>query len=80
MANLLPVSRPQAVNFATSTIGVVDTGGKFATGGNNTGGKVDACVNVTGGKLPLISTTPAAMMSMTLVANGNNIRLLTPYR
>ena len=26
-------------NFATSSAGVVDTGGKFATGVNNTGGK-----------------------------------------
>jgi hypothetical protein len=28
-----------ATNFATSTAGVVDTGGKFATGINDTGGK-----------------------------------------
>jgi hypothetical protein len=28
-----------AANFATSSAGVVDTGGKFATGVNDTGGK-----------------------------------------
>jgi hypothetical protein len=28
-----------AANFATGTAGVVDTGGKFATGVNNTCGK-----------------------------------------
>jgi hypothetical protein len=29
----------QVANFATSTAGVVDTGGKFATGVNDTVGK-----------------------------------------
>jgi hypothetical protein len=53
-----------AANFATSFASVVDTGGKFATGGN---------------LLP-VSTTPAANLppvSMTHVANnGNSLRLL----
>jgi hypothetical protein len=53
------------------TIGVNDTGGKFAAG-----------VNDAGGKLPPVSTTPAANLppvSLTPVANnGNNIRLQKP--
>ncbi len=44
-------------NFANGTAGVVDTGGKFATGVNDTGGKFATGVNETGGKLPLVSTT-----------------------
>jgi hypothetical protein len=48
-------------NFATSFTSVVDTGGKFATGGNDYGGKFAAGVNDTGGKLPPVSTTPATM-------------------
>ncbi len=41
MANLPPLSMTLAVNFATSTTGVVivNTGGKFATAFNDTGGK-----------------------------------------
>ncbi len=38
-ANLPQVSLTSAANFATSTAGVVDTGGKFVTGVNNTCGK-----------------------------------------
>jgi hypothetical protein len=38
VAALPPVSMTLAVYFATSTSGVVDTGGKFATGVNDTGG------------------------------------------
>jgi hypothetical protein len=44
-----------AVNSGTA--GVVDIGGKFATGINDSKGKYSACVNGTGGKLPLASTT-----------------------
>jgi hypothetical protein len=40
-----------AVNFATSTAGAVDTGGKFATGVNYTGGTFVISVNETGGKI-----------------------------
>ncbi len=40
-----PFTTP-AANFA----GVVETGGKFATGVNNTGGKFAAGVNETGGQ------------------------------
>jgi hypothetical protein len=50
------------------TTGVNDTGGKFATGGNDTVGK-----------LPPVSTTPAEPVSLTQVAkNGTDIRLQTP--
>jgi hypothetical protein len=35
-----PVSTTPMANFATSTAGVVDTGGKFATGVNITDGKL----------------------------------------
>ncbi len=35
-----PVSTTPATNFATSSAGVVDTGGKFFTSVNNTGGKL----------------------------------------
>jgi hypothetical protein len=77
-----PVSTTPVAKFATSTAGVVDTGGKFATGVNVTGGKFATGVNSTPGKLPPVSTTPAVnlpQVSMTTVANnGNNIRLLTP--
>jgi hypothetical protein len=38
VANLPPVSTALEANFATSTAGVVDTGGKFATGINDTSG------------------------------------------
>ncbi len=34
-----PVSTTPAVNFATSSAGVVDTDGKFSIGVNNAGGK-----------------------------------------
>jgi hypothetical protein len=51
MANLPPVSIIPAVNFATSTTSVVDTGGKFATAVNNTGSKFATGVNDAGGKL-----------------------------
>ncbi len=76
------VSMSLSVNFATSTVFVVDTGGKFATSVNETGSKFSAGVNDTSGKLPPVSTTPAenlSPVSTTPVANnGNNIRLLTP--
>jgi hypothetical protein len=36
VANLPLVSTTPAANFATDTVGVVDTGGKFAAGVNNT--------------------------------------------
>jgi hypothetical protein len=41
-----PVSTTPAANFATGTAGVVDTGGKFATGVNGTCGKFAAGVNI----------------------------------
>jgi hypothetical protein len=44
-----PVSTTSAAYFATSSAGIVDTGGKFATG-----------VKDTGGNLPPLSTTPVA--------------------
>jgi hypothetical protein len=76
-----PVSTTPVVNFATSSAGVVDTRGKFATGVKDTGGKFVTGVNDAGGKLPPVSTTPEANLppvSTTPVANnGNNIRLLT---
>ncbi len=50
MANLPPVPMTPAANFATSTAGVVETAGKFATGVKDTGGKFVASVNNTGGK------------------------------
>jgi hypothetical protein len=57
-----------AATFATSSAGVVDTGGgKFATSVNDIGGKFAA----SRGKLPPVSTAPVAN-------NGNNIRLQTP--
>jgi hypothetical protein len=37
-------------NFATSSAGVVDTGGKFTSGVNDTSGKFATCVNNTSGK------------------------------
>ncbi len=65
--------------------GINDTSGKFATSSLcvvNTSGKFAAGVNDAGGKLPPVSTTPAANLppvSLTAVANnGNNIRLQTP--
>jgi hypothetical protein len=48
------------------TIGINDTGGKFATGVNDTGGKFTNFVNDTGGKFPLVSTT---QVSKTPVVN-----------
>ena len=69
-----------AKNFATSFTSVVDTGGKFATGVNDTGGKFATGVQDAGGKLPPVSTTPAAKVSLTPVANNeNSIRLQTLY-
>ena len=77
-----PVSATPAANFATSFASVVDTGGKFATGGNDTGGEFATGVNDAGGKLPPVSTMPAANLppvSVTPVANnGYNIRLMRP--
>ncbi len=35
-----PVSTTQVANFATSSVCVVDIGGKFATGVNNASGKL----------------------------------------
>ncbi len=40
VANLPPISRPPAANFATSSACVVDTGCKFANGVYDTGGQV----------------------------------------
>jgi hypothetical protein len=45
-----PVSTTPAANFATSSAGVVDTGGKFATSVNSTSGKFATGINDTGGK------------------------------
>jgi hypothetical protein len=45
------VSTTPAATFATSTAGVVDTVGKFATGVNDTGAKFTAGVNNTGIKV-----------------------------
>jgi hypothetical protein len=70
VANLPPESTTPAANFATSTAGVVDTGGKFTASVYDTGSKFSAGVNATGGKLPRVSTTPVANLA-------NNIRLLT---
>jgi hypothetical protein len=61
VANLPPVSTTPAANFATSSAGVVDTGGKFATSVNDTGSKIATGVNYAGGNLPLVLATPAAM-------------------
>jgi hypothetical protein len=61
--------RPVA-NFATSFAGVVDTGGKFATGVNDAGDKLPPVSTTLAANLPPVSTTPVAN-------NGNNIRLLT---
>jgi hypothetical protein len=47
-----------AVNFATGTAGVVDTGGKFAIHVNDIGSKFAAGVNDNTEKLPPVSTTP----------------------
>ncbi len=51
----------RAANFATSTAGVIDTGGEFVTGVNDTGSKVATGVNDTGGRLAPVSMTPAAI-------------------
>jgi hypothetical protein len=50
VANLPLESTTPAANFAASTAGVVDTGGKFITGVNDTGGKFSAGVYDTGSK------------------------------
>jgi hypothetical protein len=50
VANLPPVSTTPAANFATSSLCVVVTGGKFATGVTDTGGKFVAGVDDAGGK------------------------------
>ncbi len=71
-----PVPKTPAANFATSSAGVVDTGGKFATRVNDTGGKFATAVNSTGGKLPPVSTTPAANLppvsTIPVANNGDN--------
>jgi hypothetical protein len=74
-----PVSTTPVANFATSSAGVDDAGGKFATGVNDTSSKFVTSVNDAGGKLPTVSTTPETNLppvSTTPVANnGNNIGL-----
>jgi hypothetical protein len=40
------VSTTLVVNFATGTLGVLDIGGKFATGVNDSGGKFAIGVNM----------------------------------
>jgi hypothetical protein len=76
-----PVSTTPVANFATSSAGVDDAGGKFATGVNDASSKFATGVNDAGGKLPTVSTTPETNLppvSTTPVANnGNNIGLLT---
>ena len=76
-----PASATQVANFATSSAGVDDAGGKFATGVNDASSKFATGVNDAGGKLPTVSTTPETNLppvSTTPVANnGNNIGLLT---
>jgi hypothetical protein len=56
-------------NFATSSAGVVDTGGKFATSVNDTSGKFATGVNDTSGKLPRVSTTPEANLPMGTISD-----------
>ncbi len=41
------MSATPAANFATNFASLVDTGGKFATGGNDTGGKFATGINNT---------------------------------
>jgi hypothetical protein len=55
MAYLPLVSRTPAANFATGNAGVVDIGGKVATGVNDTDSKFAAGVNNNGDKLPPVS-------------------------
>jgi hypothetical protein len=76
-----PVSTTVVANLPPCTAGVVETGGKVATGANNTGGKFAAGVNDTDGNLPLVSRPLAAnwLPVSTMANNGNNIRLLTSY-
>jgi hypothetical protein len=63
---ILPrVSITPAANFATSFAGVVDSGGKFATGVNDTGGKLSPVSMTPAANLPPVETTPVAN-------NGNN--------
>jgi hypothetical protein len=47
-------------NFATSFAGVVDTGGKFATGVNDAGDKLPPVSTTLAANLPPVSTTPVA--------------------
>jgi len=49
------VSMTPAVNFATGTAGVVDTGGKFSTGINDTGCKFDTLVANNGNNIRLLT-------------------------
>jgi hypothetical protein len=59
--------------FATGTAGVVGTGGKFATG--------SVSVNEPSGQIATGTYQRHRWLSMTPVANnGNNMRLLTPFR
>ena len=50
-----PVSTTPVANFATSSAGVDDAGGKFATGVNDASSKFATGVNDAGGKLPTVS-------------------------
>ncbi len=50
------MSTTLAANFATSSAGAVETGGKFATGVNDAGGKFSTFVNDVNGKLAPVST------------------------
>ncbi len=54
------ISTTPATSFAISFAGVVDTGGKFATGVNDTGSKFATSVNNTGGNLPPVTMMPMA--------------------
>jgi hypothetical protein len=45
-----PISTTPAANFATSSAGVFDTGGKFATSVHGTSGKFATGINNTGSK------------------------------
>jgi hypothetical protein len=54
VANLPLVTTTQAAKFATSSAGVVDTGGKFATGVNYTGVKFAPSANNAGCKFAII--------------------------
>jgi hypothetical protein len=54
------VSTTPAANFAISFAGVVDIGGKVATGVNDNGGKFATGVNNTGRNSPPVTMTPVA--------------------